>query len=177
MSVYLDHNASTPPHPEVLEAMREATGTAWANASSVHRFGQRARAELDRARAAVAALLELDARDVLLTSGGTEATNLALASICRRDGGLVTSAVEHPSVLRTAERLRESGIPVGIALPDHRGRVTVEAVDRAASALTSVALCAYLPAAGMASGQPSTPPRCDMRASPNSPNARRSIAT
>lgn len=76
--IYLDWNATTPPHPEVLEAMREASSAAWANPASVHAFGRQARAWVERAREAVADLTGFDARDVVLTSGGTEANNLAL---------------------------------------------------------------------------------------------------
>jgi len=77
--VYLDWNATTPPHPAVLEAMRAAADIAWANPASVHGPGRRARAFIEEAREAVAALVGMDPRDVVLTSGGTEANNLALA--------------------------------------------------------------------------------------------------
>lgn len=133
MPIYLDHNATTPPHPEVLDAMRAVAERAWANPSSVHRLGQTARAELDEARAAIARRLGFDARDVLLTSGGTEANNIALASLGQ--GGLVTSAVEHPSVLRTARRLGGAIAEVG-----QSGAVTVEAVEEAAASLHEVRL-------------------------------------
>lgn len=76
--IYLDWNATTPPLREALEAMREASAAAWANPASVHAFGRQARAWVERAREAVAALTGFDARDVVLTSGGTEANNLAL---------------------------------------------------------------------------------------------------
>lgn len=113
--------------------MRAAEEQAWANPSSVHRAGQRARAELDRARAAIAELVGFDARDVLLTSGGTEANNIALASL--GGDGLVTSAVEHPSVLRAASRLGAA-----VADVDETGVVTVEAVEAAAAHLDAVRL-------------------------------------
>src|SRR5437016_975019 len=76
--IYLDWNATTPPHPAVLDAMRAAAEVAWANPASVHAPGRRARAFVESAREAVAALVGFDARDVVLTSGGTEANNLAL---------------------------------------------------------------------------------------------------
>lgn len=138
--VYLDHNATTPPHPSVLAAMRRAEEDAWANPSSVHRPGQRARAELDRARAAVATLVGLHPRDVLFTSGGTEANNLVLASLTGPGRALVTTAIEHPSVLATAARLGARGTPVAIAPCDERGRVTVDAIERAAAALGHIGL-------------------------------------
>jgi cysteine desulfurase len=77
--IYLDWNATTPPHEAVLEAMRAAASVAWANPASVHGPGRRARAFVEEAREAVAALVGLDPRDTVLTSGGTEANNLALA--------------------------------------------------------------------------------------------------
>ncbi len=77
-SIYLDWNATTPPHPEVLAAMLRVWEQGWANPASVHGLGRRARAHVDRAREAAAALAgaPFEARDVVLTSGGTEANNL-----------------------------------------------------------------------------------------------------
>src|SRR5689334_19774642 len=111
-TIYLDWNATTPPHPDVLAAMRAALEDAWANPASVHGPGRRARAHVERAREAVAALTGLDARDVTLTSGGTEANNLALAHPFAAGGALVTSRLEHPSVVRAAEDLARRGILV-----------------------------------------------------------------
>jgi cysteine desulfurase len=108
--VYLDWNATTPPLTEVTAAMAEAAREAWGNPSSVHAFGRAARARVEDARETVARLAKADPRDVLLTSGGTEANNLALRSAFARDGGvLVTSRLEHPSVLRVAEALEREG--------------------------------------------------------------------
>lgn len=135
--IYLDWNATTPPHPDVIAAMQEAGAEAWANPASVHRPGQRARAELDRARAAVASLVGMHARDVVLTSGGTEANNLALES---GRGGLVVSVIEHPSVVQKAEALAAQGVSVRWVRPDSNGRVSVEAFERALGELESLAL-------------------------------------
>jgi cysteine desulfurase len=113
MGVYLDWNATTPPLGEVLDAMRAAAEGAWGNPSSVHAHGRAARALVEDARAAVAALCEVDPRDVVLTSGGTEANNLALRSSFGALGdappALVTSRLEHPSITRVAEALEASG--------------------------------------------------------------------
>ena len=116
--VYLDWNATTPPHPAVLEAMRAAADVAWANPASVHGPGRRARAFVEEAREAVAALVGLDPRDAVLTSGGTEANNLALALPFGEGEGsrrraLVVSRIEHPSIVRTAEALGRRGVLVG----------------------------------------------------------------
>jgi cysteine desulfurase len=108
--VYLDWNATTPPLDAVVEAMAVAARQAWANPSSVHASGRAARALVEEAREAVAALARCDPRDVVLTSGGTEANNLALRSaFIERTGTLVTSRLEHPSITRVAEALEREG--------------------------------------------------------------------
>ena len=108
--VYLDWNATAPPLPAVIEAMVRAATQSWGNPSSVHAFGRQARACVEDAREAVARLGRCDPRDVVLTSGGTEANNLALRSAFARGGGvLVTSRLEHPSVARVAEALEREG--------------------------------------------------------------------
>src|SRR5688572_22831188 len=140
-SIYLDWNATTPPHPLVVDAMLEATRSAWANPASVHGPGRRARSYVERAREAVAALVRLDARDVTLTSGGTEANNLALwhafagAGTAPLEGALVLSPIEHPSVVRTAERLAERGVAVEWLSPEPSGVIdpgaVLDALERA----------------------------------------------
>ncbi len=108
--VYLDWNATTPPLPAVLDAMVAAGREAWGNPSSVHAFGRAGRTHVERAREAVARLAGSDPRDVVLTSGGTEANNLALRSaFADKPGILVTSRLEHPSVTRVAEALEREG--------------------------------------------------------------------
>jgi cysteine desulfurase len=131
--IYLDWNATTPPCTEAVEAMRAALETAWANPASVHGAGRRARAHVERAREAVAALTGLDARDVVITSGGTEANNLALAHAFPPGlaGALVLSRLEHPSVVRAAERLAEQGVVVEWATPEPSGRLDPAAIAEA----------------------------------------------
>ncbi|MGO8997513.1 MAG: cysteine desulfurase family protein [Polyangiaceae bacterium] len=111
MAVYLDWNATAPPLAACMEAMAECAREAWGNPSSVHAHGRAARARVEGARQAVAELAGVDPRDVVLTSGGTEANNLALRSAC--DGGvkrtLLTSRLEHPSIVRVAEALAQEG--------------------------------------------------------------------
>jgi cysteine desulfurase len=116
--VYLDWNATTPPLAAVTHAMAEAARDTWGNPSSVHWFGRAARARVEDAREAVARLARCDPRDVVLTSGGTEANNIALRSAfsARADAGsgaadgvLALSRLEHPSVTRVAEALEREG--------------------------------------------------------------------
>lgn len=101
--IYLDWNATTPPLPEVLDAMRDAGANAWGNPSSVHGDGRAAAKLVEEARSAVAELAHADSRDVVFTSGGTEANNLALRSALERPGRFLLSRMEHPSVTRIAE--------------------------------------------------------------------------
>jgi cysteine desulfurase len=108
--VYLDWNATTPPLPAVIDAMSEAARANWGNPASVHADGRTARACVESAREAVAQLARCDPRDVVFTSGGTEANNLALRSAFASSSGvLVTSRIEHPSVVRVAEALEREG--------------------------------------------------------------------
>jgi cysteine desulfurase len=113
MRVYLDWNATTPPLPDVVSAMAEAMRSAWGNPSSVHEHGRAARHYVEDARMAVAELAGVDARDVVLTSGATEANNLAIAAAFADPAAhgkvLVTSRLEHPSVAKAAEALEAAG--------------------------------------------------------------------
>lgn len=139
-SIYLDWNATTPPHPTVLEAMLEAARTAWANPASVHGMGRLARVHVEHAREAIASVTGFDARDVILTSGGTEANNLALWHAFggiegpqpgHKPQALVVSRIEHPSVVHTAERLAARGVIVEWAGPDPSGVVPPAAIEDA----------------------------------------------
>ena len=139
--LYLDWNATTPPHPLVLDAMHAARALAWGNPASVHGAGRRARAALDDARSEIATLLERDPRDVVFTGGGTEANNLALAGA----PALVTSRLEHPSVTRVADAYAERGLDVRWVRAREDGQVDLEALERAlvaAPAGTVVAVAA-----------------------------------
>jgi cysteine desulfurase len=129
--VYLDWNATTPPLGAVVEAMASAAWEAWGNPASVHAAGRRARALVEDAREAVAWLAGADARDVVLTSGGTEANNLALAGA----PGLVASRLEHPSVTRVLEARAALGVPVRFVDVGEDGCVDPAAVERALTGL------------------------------------------
>jgi len=128
MRIYLDHNATTPLRPEVREAMIAALDAGSGNPSSVHAEGAAARAAVERAREAVAALLGAAPRQVVFTSGATEANNTVLAATRRH---LVTSTAEHPSVLGPAEALEDRGVGVTRVPVDAQGRLDPEAVAAA----------------------------------------------
>lgn len=110
--VYLDHSATTPPDPRVIEAMLPYLTTKFGNASSVHLWGQEARAAVDRARRQVARLLSARANEIILTSGGTEANNLAIRGVCEAATSprhIITSAIEHPSVRGAVDLYAKQG--------------------------------------------------------------------
>lgn len=113
---YFDHNATTPVDPRVLEAMLPYFGPEYGNASSLHRFGQDARQGVESARRQVAAQLGCDAKDVVFTSGGTEADNLAVFGTVRSapvpSRHVVTTQIEHPAVLNACEQLEREGVDV-----------------------------------------------------------------
>lgn len=132
--IYLDNNATTQPLPEVVRLVAEIMSTGYGNPSSVHRAGERGRQLLRKARQQVADAVGGDTEHVVFTSGATEANNLVLQCLRGRafDGfRLVTSAVEHSSVLETARQLRREGHDVVIVPVDSRGLVRLEEVASA----------------------------------------------
>lgn len=138
MHLYFDHNATTPVAPEVLDAMLPFLGSEYGNASSIHRFGQRARAAVERARAQVAALIHCKPQEVIFTSGGTEADNLAIFGVVRaaeRSGRLrkhiITSAMEHPAVLHSCQALERDGVAITYLPVSKEGFVDPAAVRAA----------------------------------------------
>lgn len=133
--VHLDHNATTPLRPEVRALFLEELDALGGNPSAVHAAGRRARAVIDDARERVAAVLEVAEEEVIFTSGGTEANNLALVGTLAVDGppaGLLTTPIEHPSVLETARSLEESGYRLVLAEVDAAGRLDAERAVRQA---------------------------------------------
>jgi len=128
--VYLDHAATTPVDPEVVAAMHPYFAEDFGNPSSIHALGQRSEAAIERARAEVAAVLGCPAGEILFTSGGSESDNLAMrgaAFAAREERGatrLLTTPVEHPAVLNTAEALsRYHGFELELLPIDAHGRV------------------------------------------------------
>ncbi|MCL4795907.1 MAG: cysteine desulfurase [Bryobacteraceae bacterium] len=126
MTFYFDHNASTPVSEEALAAMTAAAREAYGNPSSIHAQGQAARQAVDAARGGVAALLGASPKEIVFTSGGTEADNLALLGVEARH--VIVSAIEHPAVLGAASELERRGVAVSLAPVDANGVVDVEAL-------------------------------------------------
>lgn len=143
MQVYLDHNASTPLDPIALEAMMPYLREQYGNPSSQHRLGRSAQSALETARQQVAKLVNASPEQVIFTSGGTEANNLALKGLVatRPDIRLYVSATEHPSVMSTAECLEGSGTPLERLPVDGQGLISTEALSQISNgALVSVML-------------------------------------
>jgi cysteine desulfurase len=131
--VYLDHNASTPVHPEVLQAMLPYFSERFGNPSSVHGFGREAREGLEIAREQIARFLKVSKDELVFTSGGTESDNLGIKGIAaaKRSGHIITSQIEHHAVLRTCETLETQGFSVTYLPVDEYGMVRPEDLEKA----------------------------------------------
>ncbi|MBI3745889.1 MAG: cysteine desulfurase, partial [Chloroflexi bacterium] len=135
MPIYLDHAATTPLRPEALEAMLPFLGAEFGNPSSPHAWGRRARLAVDEAHERIAAGLGAGAREIVVTSGGTEALNLAIKGAAwagkPRGHRILTTAVEHHAVLHPLQQLEKFGFEV-VALPvDRYGRLDPDALTAA----------------------------------------------
>jgi cysteine desulfurase len=135
MRIYFDHNATTPVATPVAEAMAQALVEDFGNASSVHHFGQRAKARLDDARSELAALLHAEPSEIVWTGGGTEADNLALRGVAealeptgRRH--LIASAIEHEAVLVTLKALARRGWKTTLLPVDATGIVRLDVLEK-----------------------------------------------
>lgn len=141
--VYLDHNATTPVAPEVADRMDRAARDLWGNASSVHHFGQQAKAAVDDARSQVAALLGGEASEIIFTASGTESDNFAIRGAAealeptgRRH--LIASAIEHEAVLNTLKALARRGWRVTLLPVGQSGVVDPEALGEAITDDTAI---------------------------------------
>jgi len=146
MRIYLDHNAGAPLRPEAREAMLRFLGRP-GNPSSAHREGARARGAVEAARAEVAALIGAGPAEIVFTSGATEANNLALRGLVGAPAGLVTTAIEHASVLETARALAAEGVRLTVVPVDGDGRVAADDVVAACAPGTALA------SVGLANGE------------------------
>src|SRR5919204_6202440 len=131
--VYLDHNASTPVHPEVVAAMLPYFGEVYGNPSSMHAFGREAREALDVAREQLASFLRVRPDEVVFLSGGTEADNFSVKglALARERGHVITSRIEHHAVLRSCQWLESRGYDVTYVPVDAYGMVDPDDVRRA----------------------------------------------
>jgi cysteine desulfurase len=129
--VYFDNNATTPVLPAVFEAMRPYFSEQFGNASSIHHHGQETRAAVENARESVAALIGCRAAEIVFTSGGTEADNLALFGLARPGEHVISSTTEHHAVLNSCKRLESIGCEVTYVPVDGRGLICSDDVRRA----------------------------------------------
>jgi cysteine desulfurase len=144
MRFYFDHNATTPPAPEVVDEVVRALRDDFGNPSSVHHFGQRAKAILDEARSSIAELIGAEPGDVVFTSGGTEADNMALrgaAEAAEAAGGrrhVIATAIEHEAVLNTVKALTRRGWTSTLLPVDASGVVAPSALAGAITPQTAI---------------------------------------
>src|SRR5438034_965134 len=143
MRIYFDHNATTPVDPAVADAISRVMVGEFGNASSVHHFGQRAKAILDEARSSVASLIGAEPSEVVFTSGGTESDNFALRGVAealeptgRRH--LIASSIEHEAVLVTLRALARRGWRTTLLSVDQSGIVTPQALSDAITDDTAI---------------------------------------
>ncbi|RSK27972.1 cysteine desulfurase [Bacillus sp. HMF5848] len=133
--VYLDHAATSPMHPEVAEAMLPYMTEIFGNPSSIHSFGRQARHALDVARRTLANSISARESEIIFTSGGTEADNLAILGVAAANSHkgkhIITTEIEHHAVLHVCERLEKQGYEVSYLPVNEYGQVTVEQVQQA----------------------------------------------
>ena len=133
--IYLDHNATCPLEDRVLSGMLPYLKENFGNASSLHSFGREAREAVEKAREEVAQLLNAEPSEIIFTSGGTEANNMAIKGYCwkNRDKGnhIITSSIEHHAVLNPMKQLEKQGFEVTYLPVDGRGRVSPEDLRKA----------------------------------------------
>src|SRR3989441_11518735 len=151
--VYLDHNATTPVEPEVLDAMLPYLSAEYGNAASIHTFGQKARAAVEQARESVAALLGARPQEIVFTSGGTESDNHAIFGVVAASSGakeneaalgrsaanratengkhIITTAIEHEAVLNACQALEKHGVRVTYLPVDREGQIDLDQLRRA----------------------------------------------
>ena len=142
-SIYLDHNATTPVDPEVVEAMLPYLGGTFGNASSVHQFGRAAKVALERSREQIAEFINCEPSELMFTSGGTESDNLAVMGVAYnnrdRRNHLVVGAAEHHAVLESAEFLhRKEGFELSLLPVDREGFSSADKLAELATDRTSI---------------------------------------
>ncbi len=133
--VYLDNSATTPIDPDVVEAMLPFLTEKYGNPSSIHFFGQEARSAVDKARHQAAALLNAQPAQIIFTSGGTEANNLAIRGLCelneKHGKHIITCRIEHPSVINVCQDLEKTGFSVSYLPVTGRGAVRIQDIESA----------------------------------------------
>ncbi|MFG6118933.1 cysteine desulfurase family protein [Thalassobacillus sp. B23F22_16] len=131
--IYLDHAATTPVHPQVIENMVPVFQDVFGNPSSVHQFGRKARRILDDARRTIARSIGANEKEIIFTSSGTEADNLALIGTARankqKGNHVITTSIEHHATLHAAEQLEQEGFQVTYLNPDESGLISIKELE------------------------------------------------
>lgn len=134
-SIYLDHAATTPVHPKVGEVYVKMMGSAFGNPSSIHSYGREARKYLDEARKVLASSIHAEPNEIIFTSGGTEADNIAIfgtaAAMKEKGNHIITTNIEHPAVLESCKRLEQQGYDVEYLQVNENGSIDADQVQRA----------------------------------------------
>lgn len=130
-AIYLDYAATTPVRKEVLKEMKSYFSKKYGNASSLHSFGQEAKNALEKSREKIAKLINADSEEIIFTSGGTESNNLAIKGVLgKKKKHIITSAIEHHSVLETTEFLKKQGHKITYLPVDKHGLVSPKDVEK-----------------------------------------------
>lgn len=133
--IYVDHAATSPMHPQVIESVVNVMNNQYGNPSSIHSFGREARHIIDEARDFLARSIGASVNEIIITSGGTEADNYAILGVAEANSEkgkhIITTQVEHHAVLHTCERLEKSGYEITYLPVDEYGRVSVDEVKAA----------------------------------------------
>lgn len=133
--IYLDNSATTKPYPEVIESFSQVAGNWFGNPSSIHDFGMQAEKLLDRARSQAADLLGVKGEEIIFTSGGTESNNTAIKGVAleyqQRGNHIITTQIEHPSVLETCQALEKLGFRVTYLPVNEKGLISLKELEAA----------------------------------------------
>ncbi|WOV88775.1 cysteine desulfurase family protein [Sporosarcina oncorhynchi] len=145
--IYLDHAATTPIHPKVSKVYKDVMDTVFGNPSSIHSFGRTSRKLIDDARKTIAAAINADPTEIIFTSGGTEADNIAVfgtASNMKEKGNhIITTTIEHHAVLHACKELEKNGFQVTYLPVDENGRITARQVAEALTEKTILVTIMY----------------------------------
>lgn len=139
-NIYLDNNATTPLDPEVMQAMLPCLKNDFGNPSSAYTLGRQARASIDRARKEIASYLGVRSREIIFTSGATEAINMVIKGICqnRQPGHIISSSIEHSAVFSTLQEMERAGWSVTFLAPGLQGAISAEAIQEAITPNTAL---------------------------------------
>ncbi|MFA5010185.1 MAG: cysteine desulfurase family protein [Patescibacteria group bacterium] len=143
--IYLDYAATAPVRPEVVKVMKPYFSERFGNAASIHRFGQQAQKATDEARRKVAEILNCKPLEIIFTSSGTEADNLAIYGLAKNypDGHIITTTIEHKAALETCRALGQTGLKVTYIKPNQEGIVSVEQITKAITPKTFLVSIMY----------------------------------